>query len=476
MTKKITLLISMILLIGSLSACTKDDTKSESTENKAKTEEQNTTEVNTTNDKSNSTKKNVESNKDTDKNDDNNNIESSNKDSDTQNNDNSPNTSKPSANIDSNTENNKDTAMSKAPNKSENLGENNNTNSYKASNNNKTQNTKKQNTNKTPSKNNIQNNNKQKTNKAEDKTGKQTEDSNDKEENNDNTTENPNNDNSTQEDKVEAYSKNIVYSNLNGTESKMLLKKSLLKARIKEQTIDKFLAVVEDYNKSVGDVGLVESGFKTAPTVKDMASYDVIKIDENWLKNHEEFIGYNCRMTVYMIAHDLITVNGKLDKENSFLFLDQDAMFLSNNELFTEEEINKFNTVFSTPSTDLVKDIDIHLEKYANHLEDKGIKYSNNQNISVISVLFHSDLDNNLFIGHTGILVNNANEKGLLFVEKISFQEPYQMIKFNNRQEVSDYLMAKYDTEHGQPTAKPMILENGKLIEGYRPNPENVEE
>ncbi len=35
--------------------------------------------------------------------------------------------------------------------------------------------------------------------------------------------------------------------------------------------------------------------------------------------------------------------------------------------------------------------------------------------------------------------------------------------------------MNKYDISKGQPTAKPFILENGQLLEGYRENPNNLE-
>ena len=42
---------------------------------------------------------------------------------------------------------------------------------------------------------------------------------------------------------------------------------------------------------------------------------------------------------------------------------------------------------------------------------------------------------------------------------------------FQNRTELSDYLMEKYDVEEGQPTSIPFIMENDNLMEGYRPNP-----
>ena len=41
-----------------------------------------------------------------------------------------------------------------------------------------------------------------------------------------------------------------------------------------------------------------------------------------------------------------------------------------------------------------------------------------------------------------GVLVSEKNGK-LLFIEKLAFQQPYQVLKFNNRAELNDYLMNK---------------------------------
>ena len=59
----------------------------------------------------------------------------------------------------------------------------------------------------------------------------------------------------------------------------------------------------------------------------------------------------------------------------------------------------------------------------------------------------------------------------LYFIEKVAFQEPYRLVKLQNRTELSDYLMEKYDTSWGQDTTRPFIIENDTLMDEYRPNP-----
>lgn len=81
----------------------------------------------------------------------------------------------------------------------------------------------------------------------------------------------------------------------------------------------------------------------------------------------------------------------------------------------------------------------------------------------MVSVVMHDDLDgNNLFIGHVGVMVED--EEGALFVEKLSFQEPYQAWKFKNKESVYSYLLDKYAVDYSQETAQPFIMENVKLI------------
>ena len=91
----------------------------------------------------------------------------------------------------------------------------------------------------------------------------------------------------------------------------------------------------------------------------------------------------------------------------------------------------------------------------------------------LISVIFHdkfSDDENTLSVGHAGVLL--PSEDGTLyFLEKVAFQEPYRLLKFQNRTELSDYLMEKYDTAWGQDTARPFIMENDALMDGFRQNP-----
>ncbi len=264
----------------------------------------------------------------------------------------------------------------------------------------------------------------------------------------------------------------IEYSNLVDDDTKEEVQKSLVEAGLNAENVDAFLSEVDNYNTTVADVGLVKEGFNATDNL--MPIYDVEKIDQNWFAKNPEFIGYDCRMTAFLLLGDLITVENPSEELSPKLFMDNDAIEFSNNSYFTDEKIKEFNTLFAGIPAELTKDIAKHVEEVKNHFEKSKIVFAENT-ASLISVYMHDDLDNELFVGHTGVLVPSVKGDYLLFIEKLSFQEPYQLLKFNNRQELNDYLMNKYDNWIAPETARAFIMENGELLNGYRLNP-NLEE
>ena len=109
--------------------------------------------------------------------------------------------------------------------------------------------------------------------------------------------------------------------------------------------------------------------------------------------------------------------------------------------------------------------------------KSRGISFRENERIRLITVFFHdkpTEEESILFVGHVGVLLT-ADDGTLYFVEKVAFQEPYRMLRFADRTALSDYLMGKYDVSWGQSTARPFIMENDELMEGWRPNPDSAD-
>lgn len=270
---------------------------------------------------------------------------------------------------------------------------------------------------------------------------------------------------------VEEYKESLTYSNLADSTSQDEVKKAIELAGITNENMDSFFQSVNYFNNTIEENGLTKNGFTTIDSL--VPEYDPIKMQELWDTKNPEFLGYNCRITTYDLMKDSISI-GKLNTENaSWLIFDELALESSPEKLFNQSELEKFKTLFSSIPTENTKDLSVHVQKIKEDWESKDIKFLNQDKSSIISVFFH-DEEGYLFIGHMGVLIPSEDGK-LLFLEKLSFQEPYQAIKFDSRIDLNDYLMNKYDISWDQPTAKPFIMENGELLEGYRENPNNPE-
>lgn len=277
------------------------------------------------------------------------------------------------------------------------------------------------------------------------------------------------------------FLQSLEYSNLVDKETQQEVKQVLTNAGISTEKIATFLENVNHFYEVIGDTkGLVKEGFTIS---KDLTpDYDESQIITKWEQKYSVFPGYNCRITSFELFNELILIGNPSEGNSSNLFVDEDALETNPKKVFSAQQKSNFLCLFSQVFTENHNDIQKHLQNMKEAFQKREItfKYKDNPNkASLISVIFHSSFsdkpsDNFLFIGHIGILVPTSEGK-LFFIEKLAFEEPYQVSKFNNRIELNDYLMNRYDVEQGQPTSKPFIMENDELLKGFRLNPNNIE-
>lgn len=266
---------------------------------------------------------------------------------------------------------------------------------------------------------------------------------------------------------IEEYKSSLTYSNLVDPTSQDEVREAMELAGILAENIDSFFQDVNSFNSTIEEKSLVEEGFITIDSLEP--EYDYIAMMDLWDASFPEFIGYNCRIVSYDLMKDVINI-GKPDTSNAgWMVFDENALEYNPIEVFNQEEHESFRTLYSSVPAELTKDITVHLENVKEDWKRKEIEFSNKDKRSIVSVFFH-DEEGYLFIGHMGVLIPTEEGK-LLFIEKLSFHAPYQAIKFDNRFELNDYLMNKYDISWNQPTAKPFIMENDELLEGYREKP-----
>ena len=242
-----------------------------------------------------------------------------------------------------------------------------------------------------------------------------------------------------------------TYSNLNNQPSAQEVRKAL-DAYLDKDSVDAFFNLVNDYNNTVGSVGLA-GDFSTFTKTE----YDVEKISNLWTPKKGDFVGTNCRINSYCLLKNSIEIP-QLEKDDSLLFVDNDA--IDKGKVFGAEDKDAFDILFSRVKTEATTDVKVHAAKMEQFLS----QFKFNENARMLSVVVHDDLDGqSLFIGHVGILV--PSEDGYLFVEKLTFEEPYQAIKFATKEDCYKYLDTKYENYTGEGLAKPFIMDNDKWIQ-----------
>ncbi|WP_225208555.1 DUF4300 family protein [Streptococcus pneumoniae] len=184
--------------------------------------------------------------------------------------------------------------------------------------------------------------------------------------------------------------------------------------------------------------------------------YDVEKISHLWNQKKGDFVGTNCRINSYCLLKNSVTIP-KLEKNDQLLFLDNDA--IDKGKVFDSQDKEEFDILFSRVPTEATTDVKVHAEK----METFFSQFQFNEKARMLSVVLHDNLDGEyLFVGHVGVLV--PADDGFLFVEKLTFEEPYQAIKFASKEDCYKYLDTKYADYTGEGLAKPFIMDNDKWV------------
>ena len=241
-----------------------------------------------------------------------------------------------------------------------------------------------------------------------------------------------------------------LFSNMSDDESIKEVQ-AVLNSHLENKNAEAFIRGVIDYNETIEKNGLTK-GFEKEPP-----EYDEQKIDELWKSKKGNFIGTNCRINVFMLLKDNIEIK-KAPIDDDLLFMDNEAISIG--KIFDDNDTERFKQLFSRVKTENTKNILIHAQKMKEHFANIGF----DKNAKMLSVVLHDNLDGDfLFIGHTGVLLENNNT--FLFVEKLSFSEPFQAVKFTRKEDCYNYLFLKYKHYQDEDTAKPFIMENNELIE-----------
>ena len=265
----------------------------------------------------------------------------------------------------------------------------------------------------------------------------------------------------------------IAYTNLNDSVSRKLLEDMLSGAGVSGNRIQGFFNRVDSFNESMRGEWLT-TGFEEAELL--YTKYDPYAMQDEWTAKNGTFPGYNCRITAMSLFGDFLSVSAdsQINAGEDVLFVDEETL-KTDPDALGGSSLADFRALYSSMKAEDTTEIKRHVQTVQEEWASRGVTFRENERIRLITVFFHdksAEEESLLFVGHVGVLLT-AEDGTLYFVEKVAFQEPYRLLRFADRTALSDYLMGKYDTSWGQDTASPFIMENDKLMNGWRTNPDD---
>ena len=260
--------------------------------------------------------------------------------------------------------------------------------------------------------------------------------------------------------KTDTFIENIPIGNASNliNEDEMLNVENVLK-HSKIDNIDVLISWIKEFNKEP---------YQNTGMVNKWTKYNVIKYNEaelanRWEKNHEQSDS-DCRMTAFLLLKDHLKMNQTIKDYGSYLMFDMDAIDNNKDYEVLKANRNDFITLFNEID---VKDLSKEEIKaaYNKKWKEYGISMKES-NASLITVIMHDNYDNVAFLGHAGVLIDLKGK--LLFVEKIAFEQPYQVTVLESREELKNMLFSR-KTYFGDKTEEgPFIYENDKLLYSYK--------
>lgn len=270
---------------------------------------------------------------------------------------------------------------------------------------------------------------------------------------------NPNNNitdqNELEDDSEEQY---LTYTNLVDQKTQQEIKNELITAGIQEETADQFINWVNEYNKSVTSADVLQAGYQSVN--QSPVDYSKVYINEEYREDGTLMLGMNCRLTSYLLFQQFIETKQELASYDPYLMFDVEAIEMEKRfETFNKE---KFITIFEPVTVEADSTLEDHIDAIAAAWKGRGISIQDNEKVSLITMYLHDNYENKRFVGHAGILLDT--EDGLLLLEKYGWNEPFQATKFENEDDMVNYLLSRPDLIGDGSEEAVIVMKNDTVI------------
>ncbi|SPT74343.1 Uncharacterised protein [Arcanobacterium haemolyticum] len=242
-------------------------------------------------------------------------------------------------------------------------------------------------------------------------------------------------------------------------ESRAEVLRILAEAGMAETDLREFENQVVKFNATIPTGSLVKVGFQP---LKESSDEDKAAIATAAEAHNKNLI--NCRITAFTAGRSLLGVGNPEGADGSELFKDLETI-KSDPQTFTVADRDAFTGFFGRIPTTTEKDSETHVANIMEYQKKHAITY-NPGKASVVNVFVHdvSDPeDASMFVTHAGLLAE-ADDGRLLYVEKLTFNQPYRALWFESRDQLVAYLRATYDDGPDTDYSQPIIMENDQVL------------
>lgn len=185
---------------------------------------------------------------------------------------------------------------------------------------------------------------------------------------------------------------------------------------------------------------------------------DISKCMDGW-ERHYDYSDADCRMTAFLLMDGLIT-SAKKDTEydGTQLMFDVDAFNNVSKYDVIKKNIDLFTTLFGerTPAEG-----EEPSAVFGSIWGEYGFSIQNDK-ASLLNIVFYDPDFDQIFVGHSGILVET--DQGLLFVEKLAFEQPYQATKARDMEQLLGVLAKRSEYFGEEGKAGPFVYRNGEYL------------
>ncbi len=218
--------------------------------------------------------------------------------------------------------------------------------------------------------------------------------------------------------------------------------------------VDAFCDEVKEFNGFAG----AKANLTSAWVKPDEIKTDIGACIDGW-ENNCDFSDKNCRMTAFSLLDGLISAD-KTDNvyDGTYLMFDVDAIENVDRYGLIKEKEALFTSMFGERSIapgEQAQDV------FTRIWNEYGFKLSED-NISLISVVLLTADHTQVFVGHTGVLIEL--EDCLLFIEKLAFEQPYRVTKLNSLNELIDIFKGRAEYFEGDDLSGTFFYKNDKMI------------